>query len=171
MPRPEKKRMVDLPPIFNSFKPTGFKKTNLKKVSLSIDEYEAIRLADYECLDQKKASEIMGISRPTFTRLIEKARKKVSTFIIEGTELNLEGGNIDFRENIFRCKDCSKTFKVALDNNIESCKNCGSKNLVDIARGYGHRKHCKKQIKESSKSCNKNRCGGNNLAKGGNCKW
>ncbi len=143
MPRPEKKRLVNAPPVFNSFKPTGFAKSGLKRVVISLDEYEALRLADYKGLEHKEAAEMMKISRPTFTRLIEKARKKTAEFIIEGAELVIDGGNIHFEGNVIRCKDCGHTFRIKFGDNVKNCPSCKSENLIDIARGYGHGLCCK----------------------------
>ena len=142
MPRPEKKRIVNTPPLFNSFKPTGFMRTSLQTISMSLDEYEAIRLADYEGLDHAEAAEFMEISRSTFTRLIEKARKKMSAFIIEGAELSIEGGNIHFRGNIIRCLDCGHMFNTEFSQPFNKCPSCSSERLVDVAGGYGHGQCC-----------------------------
>ena len=142
MPRPTKKRIVNTPPLFNSFKPTGFSRTGLKRVPLTLDEFEAVRLADYMGLDHLEAAEMMEISRSTFTRLIEKSRKKVSAFIIEGAELVIEGGNIHFRGNIIKCMDCEHMFRTNFDDSFEECPSCGSKNLIDVAGGYGHGMCC-----------------------------
>ena len=84
MPRPKNNRIVQEPPLFNEFKPTGVKGSMLEEVNLSLDEFEAFRLADKLGLSHEEASEEMEISRSTFTRLIEQARKKVSELIIDG---------------------------------------------------------------------------------------
>ena len=60
------------------FKPCGIQKRNLEKVELFEDEMEAIRLADFEGLYQQECADKMGISRTTFSRLIESARKKIA---------------------------------------------------------------------------------------------
>ncbi|MDC7228622.1 MAG: DUF134 domain-containing protein [Spirochaetales bacterium] len=142
MPRPEKERLVNTPPLFNSFKPTGFVKSGLKQIVISLDEYEAIRLADYIGFDHSEAAETMGISRSTFTRLIEKSRKKLSAFMIEGAELVIEGGNVHFQDNIIRCLDCEHMFKTGIDKTFDECPSCGSANLIDMAGGYGHGRCC-----------------------------
>ena len=142
MPRPEKERIVNTPPIFNSFKPTGVFKSGLKQICLSLDEYEAIRLADYIGLDHSEAADKMEISRPTFTRLIEKARKKLSAFMIEGAELIIGGGNIHFRGNIIRCMDCEHMFNTDFNQDLQICPSCGSGNLIDMAGGFGHGRCC-----------------------------
>ena len=84
MPRPQKERIVHKPPLFTEFKPTGIARKYLSQTSLSLDEYEALRLADYESLSHNEAADEMEISRSTFTRLIEHARKKIASFIIKG---------------------------------------------------------------------------------------
>jgi len=142
MPRPEKQRMVHSPPLFNSFKPTGIGRNRLVPIILSLDEYEAIRLADYQGLDHAEAAEMMEISRSTFTRLIEKARKKLSKFLVEGAELSIDGGNIHFRGNIFRCMDCEHMFNTDFNGTFTECPSCGSKRLIDVAGGYGHGRCC-----------------------------
>ena len=94
---PYRKRFVQRPPFFQNFKPSGIPRKMLKKVELTLDEYEAIRLADYLQIEHLEASEKMKISRPTFTRLIEKARQKIATVIIDGNELVIGGGNVNLK--------------------------------------------------------------------------
>jgi predicted DNA-binding protein (UPF0251 family) len=70
---------------------------------LSIEELEALRLADRDGLYQDEAAVRMGVSRPTFARLITTARQKTSHALIEGCLLLMEGG--DYHVN--RLEDCS----------------------------------------------------------------
>ena len=60
------------------FKPFGVPMRELESIRLLYEEFEALRLADYEDLNQEVAAKKMNISRPTFTRLYDKARKKVA---------------------------------------------------------------------------------------------
>ena len=142
MPRPQKERIVNRPPLYSSFKPTGVRKTGLTQISLTLDEYEAIRLADYLQLEHEEASVEMEISRSTFTRLLERARGKVAAFLIEGKELCIEGGQIHFRANIIRCSGCGHIFNVSFDEEVRTCPSCGSNELVDMAGGFGHGRCC-----------------------------
>ena len=142
MPRPEKKRVVRRPPLFTSFKPVGIRGRALTQLPLSLDEYEAIRLADYLEMDHAEAAAEMEISRSTFTRLIEKARKKTARLLIDGTMLHIQGGNIHFRGNVFRCLDCSQLFNVDFQNDTHKCQACGSTNLEDLAGNFGHGRCC-----------------------------
>ncbi len=142
MSRPKKERSVKQPPLYSSFKPTGIMKSHLQQINLSLDEYEAVRLADYLQMEHEEASIEMEISRSTFTRLLEKARKKVSAFLIEGKELYIEGGCIHFRGNIIRCVSCGHMFNIGFKDELNLCPNCGSENLLDMAGGYGHGRCC-----------------------------
>ena len=142
MPRPEKNRTIYKPPIFSEFKPTGISGRSLNQVVLSLDEYEAFRLADYDGLSHEEAADEMEISRSTFTRLIEKARKKIADFIIQGKLLTIEGGSIHFRNNIIQCEDCGYMFKINIGVSFTECPECKSKNLVNLAGGFGHGRCC-----------------------------
>ena len=142
MPRPKSNRIVHEPPIFTDFKPIGVRGVSSDQVLLNLDEFEAFRLADHLGLSHEEAAEEMEISRPTFTRLIEKARKKIADFIINGKILNIDGGNIHFRNNIIRCQSCGHMFKTKFSDTITECPACNSKNLLNLAGGFGHGKCC-----------------------------
>jgi predicted DNA-binding protein (UPF0251 family) len=142
MPRPKNNRIVHEPPIFTDFKPVGLKGIDLKQIQLSLDEFEAFRLADHIGLSHEEAAEEMEISRPTFSRLIEKARTKIASFIIEGKMLNIDGGNIHFRNNIIKCQSCGHMFRTKFNDTVTECPACHSKNLLNLAGGFGHGKCC-----------------------------
>ncbi len=143
MSRPEKNKIVKCPPAYNEFKPLGVPRRMLKPLTLSIAEYEAIRLGDYEGLDQVEAAKGMEISRPTFTRLVKKARRKVAEMIIEGKALVIEGGNIHFKNNLIRCNDCNFVFNINIYKNPLRCISCGSSNLLNLAERFGHGRCCR----------------------------
>ena len=94
--RPKKSRKVENPPKFTMFKPAGIMAREFEELTLLTEEFEAIRLADYEGLKHEEAAEKMEISRPTFSRLIESARRKISTMLIEGKTIIIEGGDFHF---------------------------------------------------------------------------
>jgi len=142
MPRKKKQRMVNTPPLYSSFKPMGIRRGLLQRITLDLDEYEAIRLADHMSMEHSEASEEMEISRSTFTRLIEAARKKIAQFIIEGKELYIDGGNIHFRGNLIRCNKCGQIFNIEIKKNITVCHGCGSNDLLNLAGGFGHGRCC-----------------------------
>ncbi len=142
MPRPQDNRIVHEPPLFSEFKPMGVRGRNLEQILLTLDEFEALRLADFIELTHAEAADEMEISRSTFTRLIEKARKKIADFLIQGKLLTIEGGSIHFRNNIIHCQDCGHMFKTNIENAITVCPACHSKNLLNLAGGFGHGKCC-----------------------------
>ncbi len=144
MPRPQKKRSVCHPPLFDRFKPTGVRGNVLTEIALTLDEFEAIRLADYQGLDHNESAAEMGISRSTFSRLVEKSRRKVSQFLIEGKHLRIDGGEVHFERNLIRCEDCDHLVNIALDADTKQCPGCGSSKLINLAGGFGHGRCCAK---------------------------
>jgi predicted DNA-binding protein (UPF0251 family) len=98
MPRPKCLRNVCGIPDKNYFKPRGIPASDLEEVTLNLDEYEAIRLADYEQLYQEEAAARMNISRQTFGRIIEVAHKKIADVLMNGKALKIEGGEVSFDE-------------------------------------------------------------------------
>jgi len=147
MARVKKQRIVDSPPLFSVYKPLGVMRGALQQLPLALDEYEAIRLADYQGLDHAEAAEEMEISRSTFSRLIEKARHKMALFLIEGKELYIEGGNVHFRGNVIRCQSCGHMFNINMETKISDCPECGSQALLNLAGGFGHGRCCIKRQK------------------------
>jgi len=98
----------------------------LEEVVLTIDEYEALRLADLENLSQEKAAEKMKISRATFGRIIEKARRTVVDALVNGKAILIGGGNIRIGNTLtFQCRNCNRRwrFPCAKDEN-KNCPHC-----------------------------------------------
>jgi len=105
--RPKKIRFVGVNPIFRVFKPAGIQTDSLENVEMTLDEFEAIRLVDFEGLDHLEASELIGVSRPTLSRLVERSRKKIADALVNGKALVIEGGIVEF-VNHQRCGRCGK---------------------------------------------------------------
>ena len=122
MPRPKQERKICNPPLMQGFKPYGIAHRLQSSVSLLFDEYETIRLLDYEGLNQDQAAAQMAVSRPTLTRIYEKARKTIAMALVEGKMITIEGGNVQFDRQWFRCKRCFKLID-GLENHIP-CKDC-----------------------------------------------
>ena len=74
----------------NCFKPCGDPARELEFEVLSKDEMEAIRLADFEGLYQEDAAKEMEVSRPTFSRILANARKKIANALINGKAIEIE---------------------------------------------------------------------------------
>jgi predicted DNA-binding protein (UPF0251 family) len=142
MSRPQYNRIVNEPPLFSHFKPIGVREQDSKQIALTLDEFEAFRLADQLGYSHALAADEMEISRSTFSRLVEKARKKIADFIILGGVLNISGGSVHFRLNILQCRDCGHLFRVQLDHDISECPECHSGKILNMAGSFGHGKCC-----------------------------
>jgi predicted DNA-binding protein (UPF0251 family) len=94
MPRPQCPRRVRGRPGAVLFKPAGIPIRLLEEVVLTLDEFESLRLADLEGLYQEAAAERMGVSRATFGRIVESARRKVALTLTGGRVLRVEGGSV-----------------------------------------------------------------------------
>ncbi len=128
MARPPCPRRVVAPPRFGYFKPAGVPVRILEEVALSVDELEALRLADLEGLYQNEAARRMGISRATFARIVEASRRKVAEALVQGRALRIAGGHVAFPgERRFRCGACSHEWALPFGTGRpEGCPSCGS---------------------------------------------
>jgi len=127
MSRPKRSRQITTPPLMEGFKPFGIPMLQLEPVILLYEEYEAVRLADYDRLTHEQSAERMKVSRPTFTRIYEQARQSIATAFIEGKALFIEGGNYHTDRSWYRCEKCKKlTIGDAL---LTACDSCGSGDL------------------------------------------
>ena len=124
MPRPKQDRKISIPPLMKGFKPFGIPRRMLSSVSLLYDEYEAIRLLDYEGMNQDQAAVQMNVSRPTLTRIYEKARKTIAQALVEGKMIMIEGGNVQFDRAWYRCRRCYKLIG-GFENHVH-CKDCNT---------------------------------------------
>lgn len=85
------------------YKPAGIPMGKLSVEHLTLDEFEAIRLADYEGLYHEQAAKEMGISRATFGRILEEARKKLASAIVNTHAFLIEGGPVTVHEHGVGC--------------------------------------------------------------------
>lgn len=95
MARPCRCRRIKCSPDTNYFKPRGIPADMLEEVNLSLDELEAVRLADWEGLYQEDAAKKMDISRQTFGNIIERAHKKIADVLLNAKALKIEGGTVE----------------------------------------------------------------------------
>jgi predicted DNA-binding protein (UPF0251 family) len=96
MSRPRMNRWIRHQPLVQFYKPQGVPLGRLHGVTLTVDGLEALRLADAEGLEQEQAAKSMGISRPTFSRLLAEARRIVAKGLVNGWAIRIEGGNYEF---------------------------------------------------------------------------
>lgn len=95
MPRPCRCRRIRCNPDTNYFKPRGIPLDALEEVNLTLDELEAIRLADVSELYQEDAAREMNISRQTFGNIINSAHKKIADALLNAKALKIEGGAVE----------------------------------------------------------------------------
>ena len=136
--RPTKERHVEQLPPVGRFKPVGVPIFAVDEMVVSIEEMEAIRLADVEGLDQGPAAELMGISRPTFHRILAKAHTKIAQFLWQGTSLRIEGGNYRMKccpmePRHFVCGECAHAWDVPHGEGGRGCEmkcpQCGAQSV------------------------------------------
>jgi len=108
MPRPRKCRKVCRMPVANTFAANSSKE---ESVVLTVDEYECIRLVDYEGFSQEQCAEYMQVSRATAQLICDTARKKLASALVGGCTIRIEGGNYrlcDGKEPHCECGGCQK---------------------------------------------------------------
>lgn len=110
MARPTKCRKVCILPKVNAFYPKNEK--GKESVNLLIDEYEALRLIDYEKLMQEEAALLMQVARTTVQQIYAQARSKVATALIEGRPLVIDGGEYELCSSF----DCPHKRCIQLQN-------------------------------------------------------
>ncbi len=133
-PRPKRRRILSEPPSVSGFIPESgeYSSASEDRVILFFEEYESIRLADYECLTQLEASKRMHISRPTFTRIYESARKKVAKAFVENKRISIEGGHVEFKADWYRCENCGSVIKRKSGWKAKGCPVCGDAQLIPL---------------------------------------
>ncbi len=102
MPRPKKMRFVSRYPTMKAFTPEGITQTG--EIMLPVEGFEAIRLSDFEGLDQETAAQIMDVSRQTYGRILGQAREIVAEALVTGKALKIAGGTYEMRGHQGRCR-------------------------------------------------------------------
>jgi predicted DNA-binding protein (UPF0251 family) len=126
MPRPFKNRKIN--GLFSSdcYKPNGIPLSMLVSIELSVDELEALRLADLGNMYQDVAAEEIGVSRQTFGNIIKSARKKVADAIINGKALKIVSHGLSYSDSIRSCRNCGVIWRKAVEKQV-ACPSCESK--------------------------------------------
>jgi len=141
MPRPIKCRRVNFIPGVNYFKPAGIPLRFLAEVVLSVEQAEAMRLKDLEDLDQEQCAQQMNISRATFQRVLEAARKKTSDALLNGKAIRIEGGNFEMSPRRFRCvndHEWEMPFEAAVEAAPQLCPVCNMPSVEPLLPlGFG----------------------------------
>jgi predicted DNA-binding protein (UPF0251 family) len=131
MSRPFKCRHIGCEPGTTYFKPRGIPLVGLQEVVLTVDEFEAIRLADLEGLYQEEAAKKMKISRQTFGNIINSAHGKIADAIINGKAIKIEGGvYTKAGMRMFICEDCTHEWELGCGTGRpQECPECRNNNI------------------------------------------
>ena len=108
----------------------------MEEVRLTIDQMEALRLADLEGLSQQEAGIMMGVSRATFGRIIQRARRVVAEALIHGKAILLEGGNYQAKAagRLFVSEQCDHRWDAACGTGRPAqCPVCGGADLHRVS--------------------------------------
>jgi predicted DNA-binding protein (UPF0251 family) len=131
-PRPLILRKISSPPAISGFKPYGSKQESDENESifLHLEEYEALRLCDFEMLNHHDAAVYMTVSRPTLSRIYSRARQKIAEALVMGKQIIIEGGKVYFDSEWFSCNSCNCFFNnPEKQTEIKECPLCKSDNF------------------------------------------
>lgn len=137
MPRPRRFRWVRAQPNSTYFKPRGVPLASLEETVLTVDEHEAIRLADLQGLQQEEAARKMSVSRATFGRIVASARKKIADAIINAKAIRIEGGDF-VMAGPYSCEECHHTWELHPGVTVPPvCPSCESLRIGPVDWGGG----------------------------------
>ncbi|MBY8989517.1 MAG: DUF134 domain-containing protein [Candidatus Lokiarchaeota archaeon] len=136
MGRKTRRKWVKEPPNNIYFSDIPQNKENY--IILTLSEFEAMRLKHYMNLNQQVSAESMGISQPTFSRVLENAHKKTIQALIEGKTLRVYGGNFDFKKPFigYGCLECNNEWEdvSATKSRKTTCPKCNSSKVYYLLR-------------------------------------
>ena len=135
--------------------PAGVSACHVEEVVLSLDECEAIRLADLEGLYHEEAAARMNVSRQTFGRILETGRKKVARVLVEGKALRIGGGEVKMdKGHTFKCPNCKRSRTVPPDGSPpQGCPKCTSTNILPEKGGRPGADNHRDKAESASKGC------------------
>jgi predicted DNA-binding protein (UPF0251 family) len=132
MTRPCKCRRISGQPRSFLFKPCGISFRELHQTCLTLDELEAIRLADLEELYQEEAALRMGVSRQTFGNIIRSAHGKIADALVNAKSLKIAGGVVRLDTQRFRCGRCRNRWAASSDQEKAiTCPKCHGNGIPD----------------------------------------
>lgn len=102
-------------------------------IVLHCDEYEAIRLCDYEGMKQQEAAAEMGVSRPTLTRIYASARAKMAKALVEQKGISVKGGSAYTAPSWYSCGKCGVRFNNIIPSAAGAIKRCPICHTGDVS--------------------------------------
>ena len=147
MVRPKIERRIVKKPDYNCIQHGDIsREEDFESIKMNLDEFEAIRLGDYHNIKQKEAAELMGISQPTFHRIINSARKKTAMSLIEGKKIEINNENFFTEDKIYICNSCGFQWNNP-KKEYSNCPDCKSENIEIIQNADNIDLNKNKQIK------------------------
>ncbi|MCL3781177.1 DUF134 domain-containing protein [Prolixibacteraceae bacterium JC049] len=125
-------RKVVAPPLFKGYKPFGSRGKQTDAIELNYEEYEALKLADYDLMNHAEASELMGVSRATFARIYETARRKIAKAFVECKSIKTVYGNATLDGSWFECKSCDARFTIPEQQTDNVCPMCSNPKIESL---------------------------------------
>jgi len=130
MSRPFKNRMVCCEPFCKDFRPDDIDEEESSRVIMTVDEFETIRLIDFEGITQEQCAAQMKIARSTVQNIYDSARKKLSQCLVLGLCLHIQGGNYSLCDGSSagygcrRCtgQNCTPAKKEQFERNMSNMK-------------------------------------------------
>jgi len=117
LPRPNKRRYICKLPKYGAYGPIGQRALRASCIRMTVDEYETIRLIDYEGYNQEECAKQMDVARTTAQRIYMNARNKIAVSLVEGKCIKIEGGHYQLCEERRgqngqgRCQQCRRQWK------------------------------------------------------------
>jgi len=123
MARTKKQRLIERAPSFNGFHPFGTQHTSHDEVCLTFEEYESIKLCDYDLLKHEDAANLMNISRSTFSRIYESSRRKIAKAFVDVCTIRIDEGSTSLYAEWQKCPNCGVSF-MKEDDTSNACPLC-----------------------------------------------
>ena len=142
MPRRRCCGLIEEVPVCHHFHPQ--RQSAHEPVSLKLEELESVRLKDLKNMDQADCAVTMGLTRPTFQRILQSARSKITLALVEGRAIIIQGGNYMVKNRTFECSDCGKIWEVEPCSEGGKhgyeipCPECGSLKKSKLEAGVKH---------------------------------
>lgn len=163
--RPKSCRRVGGQPGVTYFKPRGVPLSELEEVSLTVDELEAIRLADLEGLYQDEAAVRMGVSRPTFGRILNAAHRNIADALVKGKALIIGGGRVEMAPDVIPMEKGEGKMNIAVSSTDGKtiCGHLGKCRSFIIYETDG-KEIINKYLKNTAGACPSHGGGGHNVS-------
>jgi predicted DNA-binding protein (UPF0251 family) len=128
-------RKVGFLPQITYFKPSGVSSANLEEERITVEEAEAIRLKDLEELELEDCAYRMNISRTTFSRILNSARKRIADALLSGKAIRIEGGNFKMAVSRYRCingHEWDVSYEAMEKEQPRFCLTCNTRHIIPL---------------------------------------